>query len=143
MKENSMEEDIKIIVKLLTTKFNNDYSIDNKDKEAIEHILTDYKRVLKENKELLEVKVSASAHNRILELEKENEYLKETYKNEKKMKNKYVKLYQGLLLRIKKRIKRYAELQIDYIKKYDEINESLQAMINVLQELLESLESEK
>ena len=51
MKENSMEEDIKIIVKLLTTKFNNDYSIDSKDKEAIEHILTDYKRVLKENEE--------------------------------------------------------------------------------------------
>ena len=50
MKENSIEEDIKIIVKLLTTKFNNDYSIDNKDKEAIEHILADYKRVLKENK---------------------------------------------------------------------------------------------
>lgn len=30
----------------------------------------------KENEELLEVKVSASAHNRILELEKENEELK-------------------------------------------------------------------
>ena len=43
---------------------------------AIEHILSDYKRVLKENEELLEVKVSASAHNRILELEKENEELK-------------------------------------------------------------------
>jgi translation initiation factor 2 beta subunit (eIF-2beta)/eIF-5 len=37
---------------LITTKFNNDYSIDNKDKEAIEHILSDYKRVLKENEEL-------------------------------------------------------------------------------------------
>ena len=36
----------------------------------------DYKRVLKENEELLEVKVSASACNRILELEKENEELK-------------------------------------------------------------------
>ena len=34
------------------TKFNNDYSIDNKDKEAIEHILLDYKRVLKENEKL-------------------------------------------------------------------------------------------
>ena len=42
----------------------------------MEHILSDYKRVLKENEELLEVKVSASAHNRILELEKENEALK-------------------------------------------------------------------
>ena len=38
-------------------------------------ILSDYKRVLKENEELLEVKVSTSAHNRILELEKENEEL--------------------------------------------------------------------
>mgnify|MGYP001779844647 CR=1 FL=1 len=49
MKENSIEEDIAITKKLITTKFNNDYSIDNKDKEAIEHILTDYKRILKEN----------------------------------------------------------------------------------------------
>lgn len=35
MKENSIEEDIARIAKLITTKFNNDYSIDNKDKEAI------------------------------------------------------------------------------------------------------------
>lgn len=49
MKENSIEKDIAITKKLITTKFNNDYSIDNKDKEAIEHILTDYKRILKEN----------------------------------------------------------------------------------------------
>lgn len=49
MKKNSIEEDIAIAKKLITTKFNNDYSIDNKDKEAIEHILTDYKRILKEN----------------------------------------------------------------------------------------------
>ena len=52
MKENSIEEDIARIAKLITTKFNNDYSIDNKDKEAIEHILSDYKRVLKENKKI-------------------------------------------------------------------------------------------
>ena len=45
MKENSIEEDIAITKKLITTKFNNDYSIDNKDKEAIEQIL-------KENEEL-------------------------------------------------------------------------------------------
>ena len=52
MKENSIEEDIARIAKLITTKFNYDYSIDNKDKEAIEHILSDYKRVLKENKKI-------------------------------------------------------------------------------------------
>ena len=50
--ENSIEEDIARIAKLITTKFNNDYSIDNKDKEAIEHILSDYKKVLKENESL-------------------------------------------------------------------------------------------
>lgn len=49
MKENSIEEDIAITKKLITTKFNNDYSIDNKDKEAIEHILADYQKLLKEN----------------------------------------------------------------------------------------------
>lgn len=52
MKENSIEEDIARIAKLITTKFNNDYSIDNRDKEALEHILSDYKRVLKENEKL-------------------------------------------------------------------------------------------
>lgn len=63
--ENSIEEDIARIAKLITTKFNNDYSIDNKDKEAIEHILSDYKRVLEMNKILL----------------KENEQLKNDIKN--------------------------------------------------------------
>lgn len=56
--ENSIEEDIARIAKLITTKFNNDYSIDNKDKEAIEHILSDYKRVLKENEELKKSKIT-------------------------------------------------------------------------------------
>lgn len=47
--ENSIDEDIARIAKLITTKFNNDYSIDNKDKEAIEHILSDYERLKGEN----------------------------------------------------------------------------------------------
>ena len=62
----------------------------------LEHILSDYKRVLKENEELLEVKVSASAHNRILELEKENEELtisnKEIDKECSRLEEKEVKL---------------------------------------------------
>lgn len=69
MKENSIEEDIAIAKKMITTKFNNDYSIDNKDKEAIEHILTDYKRVLKENKTL---KCSIAVANKLEELIKED-----------------------------------------------------------------------
>lgn len=61
MKEN-VEEDIARIAKLITTKFNNDYSIDNKDKEAIEHILSDYKRVLKENEELKKFHIQDNKH---------------------------------------------------------------------------------
>lgn len=61
MKEN-VEEDIARIAKLITTKFNNDYSIDNKDKEAIEHILSDYKRVLKENEEVKRLHIQDNKH---------------------------------------------------------------------------------
>ena len=91
MKENSIEEKIKIIKEKMNKEL--DFLIENANKTeqltAISiiamkepiillflSILQDYKRVLKENEELLEVKVSASAHNRILELEKENEELK-------------------------------------------------------------------
>ena len=48
----SIEEDIKILNKIVTTKFNNDYSIDNVYKDAIEHILQDYTRQKQINKEL-------------------------------------------------------------------------------------------
>lgn len=82
MKENSIKEDIKDIEKYISfTSKRENFSHDtdwnwNKDlANKIEHILSDYKRVLKENEELLEVKVSASAHNRILELEKDNKEL--------------------------------------------------------------------
>lgn len=77
MKENSREEDIELLqdeTSSLGLFFKCKGS--EKYKIALEHILLDYKRVLKENEELLEVKVSASAHNRILELEKENKELK-------------------------------------------------------------------
>lgn len=73
MKENSREEDIARIARLITTKFNNDYSIDNKDKEAIEHILSAYKRALKENEQL---------RTEVNSLKKKNyEELKEDYYN--------------------------------------------------------------
>ena len=88
MKENSIEEDIKIINNFITY-FNKNIQNGNKadltvlgeEINALKHILSDYKRVLKENEELLEVKVSASANNRILELEKENEELKAEMKD--------------------------------------------------------------
>ena len=88
MKENNIEEDIKIVENYLAhsaiNETDSDFfknggweTVDLEIPKAMQHILADYKRALKENEELLEVKVSTSAHNRILELEKENEELKE------------------------------------------------------------------
>lgn len=52
--------------------------------------------------------------------------------------NKYIKYIDYIpVQKVKDKIRHYQELQDNYIKKYDEINEGLQAMINVLQELLE------
>lgn len=88
MKENSREENIKNAEHFIKSiKTDKEYQEENGwhgyyNKEIVElarmleHILSDYKRVLKEDEELLELKVSASAHNRILELEEENKELK-------------------------------------------------------------------
>ena len=107
MKENSIEEDIKNAEHFIKSiKTDKEYKEDgwhgyyNKEivelTRILEHILSDYKRVLKENEELLEVKVSTSAHNRILELEKENEELtisnKEIDKECSRLEEKEVKL---------------------------------------------------
>ena len=61
MKENSREEDIKILEEfktngytILLMKYGNRIKTNFKLAKAIEHILSDYKRVLKENKELQE-----------------------------------------------------------------------------------------
>ena len=135
--ENSIKEDIKNAEHFIKSiKTDKEYKEENGwhgyyNKEIVElarileHILSDYKRLLEENEEL-----------------------KEIYKSEKKMKNEYVKLYQDILLKenvipvqkVKDKIRHYQELQDNYIKKYDEINEGLQAMINVLQELIEESE---
>ncbi len=58
MKENSIEEDIKILEEfktngyhILLMKYGDRIKTNFKLEKAIEHILSDYKRVLKENEE--------------------------------------------------------------------------------------------
>ncbi len=131
MKENSREEDRKILEKLINTMKSDRELFDEKtDKEiytffinALEHILSDYKRVLKENEEL-----------------------KETYKSEKKMKNEYVKLYQDLLLKenvipvqkVKDKIEEYKNMlkTCNKVKDIDRIK-AINERILELEELLE------
>ena len=66
MKENSREEDIKILEEMIENA-----NIENMDMnncfggehiEAIEHILSDYKRVLKENEELKKFHIQDNKH---------------------------------------------------------------------------------
>ena len=74
MKENSIEEDMK---KLKESIIEEKYHIYNKDlKIIIERFLSNYKRVLKENEELMEIKISASAEYQIHQLQEENKKLK-------------------------------------------------------------------
>lgn len=150
---NSIEEDIKIIEKYLS-HFKKVCSpemlkkdeiikvIQYKEIQALQHILADYKRALKENEELLEVKVSTSAHNRILELEKENKELKERIREHTLLISPYyIKENYIPIQKIKDKIE---ELK----KKVEELTDDkgywggsdLLDQIEVLQELLKSEE---
>lgn len=140
MKENSREEDMKILEKLINTMKSDRELFDEKiDKEiyaffinALEHILQDYKRVLKENEELLEVKVSASAHNRILELEKENEELNKLHIQD----NKHLNFIMKHSISIKKVEDKIEEIQEEGYWLFTTDRDS-DKCVEVLQQLLE------
>lgn len=121
--ENSIEEEIEILEEfkthgyaMLLIKYEDRNKANRKLNQAIEHILSAYQEVLKENEEL------------------KNDY--ENLSNSVVVKNHCIKNSIPVQT-VKDKIRYYQELQDNYIKKYDEINEGLQAMINVLQELLE------
>ena len=90
MKENSIEEDIKDIEKYISfTSKRENFSHDtdwnwNKDlANKIEHILSDYKRVLKELEEKTTILLAGA--EKVKQLEKENEKLKQEKINNHKM----------------------------------------------------------
>lgn len=61
MKENSIEKDIKILetwLEELNELFNKNHINNTKERNALYNILLDYKRVLKENEELKESKIT-------------------------------------------------------------------------------------
>lgn len=110
MEENSIKEDIEKvedfidIVSVFLQKYGTKIPkkiIDQKSYIAIEHILSDYKRVLKKNEEW--DRKFCNLQNLYFKLQDESESKRkewqEAYKSEKKMKNEYVKLYQDILLK--------------------------------------------
>ena len=94
--ENSIKEDIKIVENYLANSAINEIdsnffknsgweTVDLEIPKSMQHILPDYKRVLKENEYMHnELNKQQTTINKYA---KENEELKETYKSEKKMKN--------------------------------------------------------
>ena len=157
MKENSIEEDIILLKDFTEGNFKRD-KLENykgsykmgyfyyKDiQQAIEHILSDYRRVLKENEELknntrkneneLEFDIDCDwiALQKMLdESEKSNEYI--SYKNEKWIKEKYCIPVQKIKDKIEELKKKVEELTDD--KGYWGGSDLLD-QIKVLQELLE------
>lgn len=111
------------------------------EQEAIDALkehkkLIDKKYLTARNSKAIEVVLNAlKEKNEIIEkLQKENETLKNFVSGTV---NENIEKDFIPVQKIKDKIRHYQELQDNYIKKYDEINEGLQAMINVLQELLE------
>lgn len=118
MKENDIEEARERLEKRIKDIwFSTTYSQEQEEKD-LKILLSDYKRVLKENEllrkdiegwkkyyeEIEEEQTEMSNKNcelefEVEELQKENEELEEIYRSEKKMKNEYIKLYQDLLLK--------------------------------------------
>lgn len=183
---NSIEEDIKILEEfktngysILLMKYGDRIKTNFKLAKAIENILSDYKRVLKENEILKEEKEQAweewnsleqGSYETELKLKEENRKLKAEMKDgviaiklyalqteNEKLKNKLLDTLEGQKVikeekpqyikenfipveKVKNKIEHYQKLQHNYIEKYDEINEGLQAMISALQELLEGRE---
>ena len=123
---NNIDEAIKVYEEF--RRFKNDGFIESIDIDFFfnltDIILSDYKRVLKENEEVKRL----IAHK--------NEYTKKLEEDLFENAENYVISKQ----KVKDKIRHYQELQDNYIKKYDEINEGLQAMINDLQELIEERE---
>ena len=160
--ENSIEEDITKINTYIELVLEKDYCNCNELNTilgkhcdgsknvayAMQHILSAYKRVLKENEILKEEKEQAweewnsleqGSYETELKLKEENRKLKAEMKDGVIA----IKLYalQTENEKLKNKIEHYQKLQHNYIEKYDEINEGLQAMISALQELLEGGQS--
>ena len=124
MKENNIERDIHLLESYagMTHKMTDNQGRPKLD-QAIEHILSDYKRVLKENEELEEI-------NNELEAEKNEAIRRYNFETipKQKVKDKIEELNQYYKKEIHPSLYQWADITIT--EHYDE-------MIELLQELLE------
>lgn len=135
MKENSIEEDIKILEELRThgyamllMKYEDRIKTNRKIDQALEHIVSDYKRVLKENEELKQEKIN---NYRMIALA-QNEALgyMQGYEDGKKLKMSAIAsiVENQQYYIIKKQMEKYEE----HIKRLQKENEELKNAVNVV-----------
>ncbi len=163
MKENSIEEDIEYIKEVIALAGllpNGEVTVQKKETKAITNILSDYKRVLKENERYqksdyeaicLENNELSETIDRIQseynDLLKENEELKKskiTYENVRDIQEKNKNIVDKNYISKQKVKDKIEEIQGDKTSKYYDMfleERDLEYTIKILQELLE--ESEK
>jgi chromosome segregation ATPase len=153
---NSIEEDIKIVEKLINTmKSDRELFNEKTDKEiytffinALEHILSDYKRVLKENEILKEEKEQAweewnnleqesyeteqKLKQQIKELQKENEELNNRCRNLDKEAQAYLEELAGDNTLTRRTIKQLQEENEELKKDYYNVINKIENKIDIL-----------
>ena len=92
------------------------------------------------NKDTIEI--ANTLEDILSEREVDKKRIKELEEALLKVKEKNIKLFINSknsipVQKVKDKIKYYKKLQNNYIKKYDEVNDTLQGMINVLKEIVE------
>ena len=147
-----MEEDMRYFIQDIDILINNIINMQERTATGIVAVkeplilkiysfLNDYKRLQKENEELLEVKISASAHNRIMELEKENKLLLNSKIGVDLSFDDYISksLVKEKLKEYKQKIEKYYELKNQGKETDVEFYENITNIetVRVLEELLE------
>lgn len=135
---NSIEEDIKLLREMKNNCLNRfEYYTDPKAREkaeALEHILSDYKRVLKENAKLKNKLLDTLEGQKVIK-EETPQYIKENYIPKQKVKDKIEELNSRIEI-YRKYVQQGIETDVEWVD-----NVADRETLKVLQELIE--ESEK
>ncbi len=138
-----MKEDMKILEEICNRPIQ-DTEGTKRMKQAIKNLINRNKELEEENKELLEIRISASAHNQIQELRRENQSYRDYYGNPPCYDDaKYIPKS-----KVKEKIEELKEQYKDYEKRWEKAGRNkahpfykylirIEAEIDILQELLE------
>lgn len=123
MKGNSIEEDIKRIEYIFEfqNKMSCHYVLETEDEKAIEHILSDYKRLIKENEEWQ--RAYQEEKDKQFDLIKENKQIKQRLKEQVLIiRDDTIKMYEENEIKLESRITELENVIIQAIDELKNIN---------------------